>query len=167
MGSSLARGLALHDSFPRLRWGLWSLSLFVFLCSCATSPPARRYETPKALRSELAGDVRTLNAVRAHLEVWENEIARLREEGDWVSRGYFAAVETDRMEHLLFRFVTSHAALWDITAAYQNMQTPFDDPRLDAKAHVVSRQASLLLANHSAFLVAKFAGDSVAIAKLN
>jgi len=71
------------------------------------------------------------------------------------------------MEHLLFRFVTSHAALWDISAAYQNMQTSFDDPVLDTKVHVVSRQASLLLASHSAFLVAAFADDPVAIAKMN
>ena len=71
---ALSKGLALHDRFPRLRWGLWSLVLFLFLCGCATSPPARRYETPTALRSELAGDVRTLNAVRAHLGKWENEM---------------------------------------------------------------------------------------------
>ena len=61
----------------------------------------------------------------------------------------------------------SHAALWDIAAAYQNMQTSFDDPPLDAKADVVSRQTRLLLASHSAFLVAEFAGDPIAVAKLN
>jgi hypothetical protein len=71
------------------------------------------------------------------------------------------------MEHLLFRFVTSHSALWGIAAAYQNMETSFNDPVLDTKAHVVSSQASLLLASHSAFLVAEFSEDPVAIAELN
>ena len=45
--------------------------------------------------------------------------------------------ENDRMEGLLFRFVTAHSALWEITAAYQNMQNPFNDPVLDANAYVL------------------------------
>lgn len=157
-----------YHSMPRLpRWGCWSLFVAFALASCATSPRGRVYETPAALQSALASNVRTLLAVRSHLDAWEGEVSRLQEQGDWVSRGYFSAAENDRMENLLFRFVTSHAALWDITAAYQNMQTPVDVPTLDAKTHVVARQASLLLASHSAFLVTTFAGDPVAIAKMN
>ena len=130
-------------------------------------PPAKVYETPGALRTELDGDVRTLNAVRPHLAALDDDFVALQKQGDWVRRGYFSVAENDRMEQLLFRFLASHAALWDISAAYQNMQTSFDDPMLDTKAHVVSRQAGLLLASHSAFLVAAFAGDPIAIAKMN
>ncbi len=141
----------------------------MLLCifSCTSTLPKRVYETPSALRTELDGDVRTLSAVRPHLEVLDDDFVALRKQGDWVKRGYFSVAENDRMEHLLFRFLASHSALWDISAAYQNMQTSFDDPALDTKAHVVSRQASLLLANHSAFLVAEFADDPVAIAEMN
>jgi hypothetical protein len=120
-----------------------------------------------ALRTELEGDVRTLSAVRPHLESIDNEFVELREQGDWVNRGYFSVAENERMEHLLFRFVTSHSALWDIAAAYQNTEASFDDPVLDTKAHVVSSQASLFLASHSAFLVSEFAQDPVAIAEMN
>jgi hypothetical protein len=159
--------LAVHSMPGLLRWGCWTLFVTFALASCATGPRGRVYETPAALQSALASDVRTLLAVRAHLDAWEGEISQLQEQGDWVSRGYFSAIDNDRMENLLFRFVTSHAALWDITAAYQNMQAPVDVPALDAKAHVVAHQASLLLASHSAFLVATFAGDPVAIDKMN
>jgi hypothetical protein len=130
-------------------------------------PPAKVYETPDVLRTELDGDVRTLNAVRPHLAALDDDFETLRKQGDWVERGYFSVAENDRMEQLLFRFLASHAALWDISAAYLNMQTSFDDPMLDTKAHVVFRQAGLLLASHSAFLVAAFADDPVAIAKMN
>jgi hypothetical protein len=141
--------------------------VFLSIVSCTAMPPARVYETPSALRTELDGDVRTLSAVRAHLEALDDDFVALRKQGGWVKRGYFSVAENDRMEHLLFRFLASHSALWDISAAYQNMQTPFDDPALDTKAHVVSRQASLLLASHSAFLVAEFADDPIAIAEMN
>jgi hypothetical protein len=141
--------------------------VFLFISSCATVPPATVYETPSALRTRLGGDVRTLNAVRPHLETLDDDFAALRGQGDWVERGYFSVAENDRMEFLLFRFLAAHTALWDISAAYQNMRTAFDDPALEAKTHVVSRQASLLLASHSAFLVAAFADDPVAIAKMN
>lgn len=137
------------------------------ILSCTSMPPVKVYETPGALRTQLDGDVRTLRAVRPHLEALDDDFVALRKQGDWVKRGYFSVAENDRMEHLLFRFVASHTALWDISAAYQNMQTSFDDPALDTKAHVISRQASLLLANHSAFLVAEFADDPVAIAEMN
>ena len=150
-----------------LQTGSWSWLVCLFIFGCATPPPEKVYETPTALRTELDGDIRTLNAVRSNLEAIDNEFVELREQGGWVKRGYFSAVENERMEHLLFRFVTSHSALWDITAAYQNMETSFDDSVLDTKAHVVSSQASLLLASHSAFLVAEFADDPVAIAELN
>ena len=150
-----------------LRSGSWSLLVLLFIFSCTTTLPLKVYESPTALRTELDGDVRTLSAVRPHFKALDDDFVALRKQGDWVKRGYFSVAENDRMEHLLFRFIASHSALWDISAAYQNMQTSFDDPALDTKAHVVSRQASLLLAKHSVFLVAEFAEDPVAIAKMN
>jgi len=152
-------------SLRRSRSWVWLVLLSIV--GCTSMPPAKDYETPGALRTELDGDVRTLNAVRPHLEALDDDFETLRKQGDWVNRGYFSVAENDRMEHLLFRFLASHSALWDISAAYQNMQTSFDDPMLDTKAHVVFRQAGLLLASHSAFLVAAFAGDPIAIAKMN
>ena len=152
-------------SLRRSRSWVWLVLLSIV--SCTAMPPAKVYETPGALRTELDADVRTLSAVRPHLTALDDDFVVLRKQGDWVKRGYFSVAENDRMEQLLFRFLAAHAALWDISAAYQNMQTSFDDPMLDTKAHVVFRQAGLLLASHSAFLVAAFADDPVAIAKMN
>jgi hypothetical protein len=150
-----------------LRNGSGALFVFLSLLACATTPPARVYETPGALRTELDGDGRTLSNLGPQLVQLNDDFVELRAESGWAERGYFSAAENDRMESLLFRFVTSHSALWDITAAYQNMETAFDDPLLDAQAHIVSRQASLFLVIHSAQLVAAFADDSVAIDKMN
>ena len=109
-----------HSLQRSLSWG-WLVLLSIV--SCTSMPPAKDYETPGALRTELDGDVRTLNAVRPHLEALDDDFETLRKKGDWVERGYFSVAENDRMEHLLFRFLASHSALWDISAAYQNMQT--------------------------------------------
>ncbi len=150
-----------------LRSGYWSWLVFLFMASCTSIPPAKVYESPSVLQTQLESDLRTLSTVRPHFEALDDDFVALRKQGDWVKRGYFSVSENDRMEHLLFRFIASHTTLWNISAAYQNMQTSFDDPALDTKARVVSRHASLLLANHSAFLVAEFADDPIAIAKMN
>jgi hypothetical protein len=152
---------------PPTSWLFRILLVTLCLCSCAHSPPQKVYLTPTALGAELNGDVRTLRTLRPHLDRLDGEFAELREQGQWVKRGYFSPAENDRMEGLLFRFVTAHSALWEITAAYQNMQNPFNDPVLDANAYVLSSQASLLLASHSAFVVAEFADDPIAIAEMN
>lgn len=145
----------------------WSGLLMVSVIGCTSRLPQRGYETPSALRSELVGDLRTLSAVRPYLMEFDEELAELRAQGGWIERSYFSAIENDRMEHLLFRFVTSHSALWKITTAYQGMRIGFDDSMLEAKVHVLSSHASLLLASHSAFLVAEFANAPVSIATMN
>jgi hypothetical protein len=158
-----------HDRGAPTRWfsGILLVLLCACLCGCSSPPPRKVYKNPTALRAELDGDVRTLRTLRPHLNRLDGEFGELREQGGWVKRGYFSASENDRMESLLFRFITAHSALWEITAAYQNMQNSFNDPVLDANAYVLSSQASLLLASHSAFVVAEFADDPVAIALLN
>ena len=52
----------------------------MLLCifSCTSTLPKRVYETPSALRTELDGDVRTLSAVRPHLEVLDDDFVALR-----------------------------------------------------------------------------------------
>ena len=160
-----------HHSPGRLRAVVTTLGVVTTLAlgvlACATPPPATLYENPQALRNQIDRDLRTLKGLRPAVVALDNDFTSLREQGGWTERGYFAALENDAMEHLLFRFVTAHSALWDISSAYQDMQITFEDPLLDAKAGVVFSQASLLLANHSAFLVAEFANDPIAIAKMN
>jgi hypothetical protein len=149
------------------RWRVGILLVAVYLCSCATAPPARVYPTPAALQRELDGDTRTLASLRPQLAQLDLDFTALRETGDWQKRGYFSVDETNQVAALLFRCRGAHSALWDITAAYQNMKNPFVDSVLDAKAAVLARGASLLLASHCAFLVAEFAKDPVAVAKMN
>ena len=80
-----------------LRSGSWSWLVCLFIFACSNPPSAKVYETPNALRTELDGDIRALNAVRPHLEAIHNEFVELREQGDWVQRGYFSAIENERM----------------------------------------------------------------------
>jgi hypothetical protein len=144
---------------------LWSVLLII--SGCASMQPKKVYETPGELQIRLESDVRTLNSIRPHLEVLDDDFTTLRNQGGWVKRGYFSEAEDERIELLLFRFITSHTALWNISAAYQDMKIALNDSLFDAKAHVLSQQASLLLAKHSAFVVEEFANDPIAIAKMN
>jgi hypothetical protein len=141
--------------------------LCIGLFGCANPPLPLTYARPADLRTELRADADTLRTLRPSLDELDREFAALRESGDWRNRGYLSVEETNQIAALLFRFVTAHSALWKITAAYQSPQTPFDDPVLETKAYVLSHQASLLLASHSAFLVAEFAKDPIATAKMN
>jgi hypothetical protein len=44
----------------------------------------------------------------------ESAFGQLSQQGDWKTRGYFSADESDRMEFLLFRSVAAQTALWDL-----------------------------------------------------
>jgi hypothetical protein len=148
----------------------WRAGIFVLvglLCSCSAKVPERVYATPQALEVGLRGDARTLSGLRPQLAELDSEFKTLQDTGGWRETGYLSVDETDRMSELLFRFRAAHSALWDITAAYGNMRHPFVDPALDAKASILGREASLLLASHSAYVVAIFGRDPVAVDKLN
>ncbi len=85
----------------------------------------------------------------------------LKATGDWKQRGYFSAQESDEIEHLLFRFNTTQRVLINIVERYNlaMIKMPQEDP--------LNQKAQRQLSEQARFLVDTFAGDSVAIDKLN
>ncbi|MEP4077104.1 YiiX/YebB-like N1pC/P60 family cysteine hydrolase [Haloferula sp.] len=79
------------------------------------------------------------------------------------------AAENERMEFLLFRFVTAQDVLSDMVGSLggKHSNSLFPDETLQTAAHVLVTDAELLLIHHRAELVARYADDPVAIAKMN
>ena len=82
-------------------------------------------------------------------------------------RNYFDATEVDAIEGLLFRFLANQTALWDLVAAYGGLNAHFASDDLGTKADVLSMTATLLMASHTAFVVAQFADDPIAMKQMN
>jgi len=85
----------------------------------------------------------------------------LKAAGDWLERGYFSAQESDEIEHLLFRFHTTQSELVKIEQRHDlaTIKMGQDDS--------LSQKAKGQMYDQAKFLVETFAGDPVAIDKLN
>ena len=59
------------------------------------------------------------------------------------------------------------SALWDIVNSYGGLDADFPADEIETKAHVLSITATLLMASHTAFIVARFADVPMAIKQLN
>ena len=85
----------------------------------------------------------------------------LKAKGDWKKRGYFSAQESDEIEHLLFRFHTTQSELVKIVERH-------DLAMLEMRQEdSLSQKAQRQMSDQAKFLVETFAGDPVAIDKLN
>jgi len=103
----------------------------------------------------------------AEAEDIQSGLAALRRSGSWRERGYFSASEHDAIEGLLFRFVVNHAAFWGELDRRGGPDLALVREHERSRAHALVLHAGLALADSSAFLVAEFMDDPVAIAKLN
>lgn len=54
-----------------------------------------------------------------------------------------------------------------MVSSFGGLDAEFPADELDTKAHVLSITATLLMVSHTAFIVARFADDPIAIAQLN
>lgn len=123
-------------------------------CSCHSPRPTL---TPQELTAAVASDEQVLKNIETHNVELRREFLALRSEGNWKTRGYFSAQESDRTEGLYFRFHTAYHQLNEIVERYDSA----------SKAHPVSTRANRLALEQSHFLVNTFGGDKVAIDKLN
>ena len=142
---------------------LMALSL---VAGCASqrptsSPPV--VVTPQ----KLAGDLNTLRTLTPQLQDLDARFHTFNLQGGWRERGYFNAEEADRVEGLLFRFVTSHTALWDMADSYGGPEAIFTTDDAGARAELLFMTAAMLLTSHTAGLVVEFAGDPIAIKEIN
>jgi len=134
-------------------------------CS-ATRPTKAPKKTAITQASSLVSNLHTLQTIAPHLNQLDTEFASLPRPGE-LGRDYFNARETDEIEGLLFRFLAIQTTLWDMVDSYGGLDAVFPADELDTKAHVLAITATLLLASHTSFVVARFADQPVAIAQLN
>ena len=137
------------------------VSLVVLQSSCQTTRPPL---TPVNLAVSLPGDQQAIKSIESHNAELRSSFLALRDSGNWKKIGYFSAEESDRTEMLLFRFHTAHHHLNDIVERYETVSK--DDANAK-KAAALKTDANRLAHQQSEFIVSTFAGDKIAINKLN
>jgi len=135
--------------------------LMVFsLVSCQSSrvktPVVSIHEWERGLRRD--GDL--LKQLREQNLGLRRDFVALKSDGKWQGVGYFTAQESDRLESLLFQYHATHGQLLEIANRYAQSKKDSDGGKLRVFAH---RQ----LIAQAEFAVETFAGDKVAIKKLN
>lgn len=120
--------------------------------------------TASGLSEALPSDQRAYASISSANTSLQRSFIKLRDQGSWKKAGYFTAEESDRLEHLLFRFHTAHQHLSDIVQRYGKLPANLADRE---GAERLCARANRLALEQSHFLVTTFAGDPIAIAKLN
>jgi len=92
---------------------------------------------------------------------------KLASRGEWRERGYFDASEHDAMEALLFRMVTLRSAFWGEFDRLGGVELTGVQADAQPHANLLVLHLGLSLADSGTFLVSTFAGDDIAIAKIN
>ncbi|MFC7338970.1 YiiX/YebB-like N1pC/P60 family cysteine hydrolase [Haloferula chungangensis] len=137
--------------------------------SDAVSP--HKFTSVAQVRAALKFGPAKLKSVSSQLALVRREFEEFSQEkkSGWTARGYMNARESERMEFMLFRFVSAQDVLSDMVGSLggKHSEPLFPDKSTSAAAHVLVTDAQFLLVHHRAELVAQFASDPVAIAKLN
>jgi hypothetical protein len=132
------------------------------------------FESPLPVEAEPALEQQGLRrsavlqrTLEAESDALREAFSQLHDSGEWEERGYFSAGEHDTIEGLLFRFVVNHAAFWGELDRRGGSEMLLVSEAEKPRAHVLALHAGLSLGDSSAFLVAEFKDDPIAIAKLN
>jgi hypothetical protein len=127
---------------------------------CQTAATSRQPAmTAAEVGRALPRDARALKRIEKDNALLQQGFLALQEADEWKVRGCFSAEESDRVELLLFRFHTAHQQLSDIRDRYAGMESQ--------QAQELRSQAGSLAKKQAGFLVRTFAGDRVAMKKLN
>jgi hypothetical protein len=143
-----------------------SLVAVIITAGCSGIRPVDAPKKVAITEHSLDSNLHTIQGIVPHLGELDAEFGKLPRPGKQ-GRDYFNAQETDEIESLLFRFLAMQTALWDIVDSYGGLLADFPADQIDTKAHVLSITATLLMASHTAFVVARFADEPIAIAQLN
>ena len=154
---------------------LLGAALMMFQAGClsngANPGSPNKYVSASQVRAALDVGPRKLEGVSLQLAEARRDFEDFskRNKAAWSERGYMSARENERMEFLLFRFVSAQDVLSDMVSSLGGKQSEslFPDDQTRTAAHVLVTDAQLLMIHHRAELVALFADDPVAIAKLN
>ena len=148
------------------RFVLVSIVACTIATGCTSKRSVKELKAIAITEKSLDSNLRIIQTIKPHLAELDVEFDNLPHPGD-LGRDYFNAQEIDEIEGLLFRFLANQTTLWDMVNSYGGLDADFPADELDTKAHVLSISATLLMASHTAFIVARFADDPLAIAQLN
>ena len=115
-----------------------------------------------------------LNSDRRCLERFSTQLVRIAAEMEELKqtvkvseRGHFTSDEHDRIEGLLFRYLTCRRSLWDMVESYADYQQRFTSPDRQVRAFLIGFNAAVQLTSYSSLLVASFMDNPGIVAKLN
>jgi len=135
--------------------------VFIFcLLSCHPQPSVGPVLSSEERLYLQRADADYLKHLKAHNFELQRDFLALKSSGGWSERGYFTAQESDQLESLLFRYHAVHGSLLEI--AHRNAQAGAGG---EAEKLRVSAHRQILA--QAQFAVSTFAGDDVAIDKLN
>ena len=170
------RGGSRRSGLP-VRWAgvLAGLLVALALSSCSTSrsefPSPHQLTSVHQVRDAIDAGPAKVASIASQLEVTLDHFRDLSEQNSagWKTRGYLGAKSSERMEFLLFRFVSAQDALSDLVGSLggKHPATLFPDENLRVAAHLLATDAQFLLIQYRAKLVALFASDEIAQKKLN
>jgi hypothetical protein len=138
----------------------------IMTTGCTGKRSVKELNAIAVTEGSLVSNLRIIQTIKPHLAELDVEFDNLPHPGD-LGRDYFNAQEINEIEGLLFRFLAIQTTLWDMVNAYGGLGADFPADELDTKAHVLSISATLLMASHTSFIVARFANDPLAIVQLN
>jgi len=148
-----------------------SLRITVRLCLMAavllnvacqtTSQTTNPVYSPAELSRLREEDEKTFQKIKSDDAHLRRGFLSLKAKGNWKGRGYFSAQESDEIEYLLFRFHTTQSELIKIVERYDLAMIKI------RQEDSLSQKAQRQMSDQARFLVETFAGDSVAIDKLN
>ncbi|MFC5050523.1 YiiX/YebB-like N1pC/P60 family cysteine hydrolase [Rubritalea spongiae] len=145
-------------------WFIPVLFISFVLSGCQTPPHRQPALSETSMADRLPKDQRVTASIKSHNHSLKQDFLDLKDAGQWSSRGYFSAQESDRIELLLFRFHTAHHQLNDIADRYRNAK---QGSSTGDQALALRTEANQLAFEQAQFLVTTFADDPVAINKLN
>lgn len=151
------------------------MSWLLFLSGCATSDSGKRdsvqFTSPKEVRNAIASGPSQIEDLSRQISEIRGEFDSFRQEKakSWRQRGYMNAQESDHVEALLFRFVSTQNALSDLVSALGGRHSDelFPEEEVKAAAHIMVVDAQFILIAQRAEMVAELKGDPVIVAKLN
>ena len=149
--------------------------LMVILSGClqtgSRSVSLHRYTEVAEVRSAVKSGPGKLESAASRLSDTRREFERFskQKKSVWTKRGYMNAAENERMEILLYRFVSAQDGLSDMVGSLggKHSDALFPEESLRTASHVLVTSAEFLMIHHRAEFVDLFADDPVAVAKLN
>mgnify|MGYP001822276841 CR=1 FL=1 len=136
------------------------------ISGCTAKRLSSDFKKVAITESSLASNLRVIQTIKPHMAELDDEFDNLPHPVV-LGRDYFNAQEIHVIESLLFRFLANQTTLWDMVHSYGGLDADFPADELDTKAHVLSISATLLMASHTAFIVARYAEDPLTVAQLN